>query len=142
MSLIGCEVKIGVEFMEKVLVGITAQTNSRRLIDKGTEVSKEKKAELHILHVQKGDNIFFNEEAPRLLQELYQYGSERGGQIHALCGENVGQIIIDFIKENDITSMVVGERPKDIVISKEKDLLEKIKATVKDIEIIVLKREE
>ncbi len=128
--------------MEKVLVGITAQTNSKRLIDKGTEVSKEKNAELHILHVQKGDNIFFNEDAPKLLQRLYQYGSEHGGQIHALCGEDVGQVIIDFIKENEITCIVVGERPKDIVIPKENDLLEKIKEIAESIEIVVLKREE
>lgn len=100
--------------MEKVLVCITAQSNSRRLIDKGAEVCDECGGELHILHVQKGDNIFDNEDTPRLLSELFEYGSVQGGMIHALCGEDVPACIGAFIAEQEITRLVLGAPPANL----------------------------
>ena len=127
--------------MENILVCITAQTNSKRLIDRGAGLAEQRNGKLHILHVQKGDNIFFNEDAPRLLQELYAYGCEHGGEIHALCGDDVGNIIIDFIEKMKINCIVLGEKPKDLNIPKEKDLLERIGKTFEEIEIVILKKE-
>lgn len=127
--------------VEKILVGITVQNNSRRLIKKGAEVAKEKNGQLHILNVQKGNNIFMNSYTPELLQELYQYGSELGGETHAICGENVCEAIIDFVKKSNVTVMVLGERPKSIKVDKDNDIIEKIKLEIPDIEVIILERE-
>lgn len=127
--------------VEKILVGITVQNNSRRLIKKGAEVAKEKNGQLHILNVQKGNNIFMNSYTPQLLQELYQYGSELGGETHAICGENVCETIINFVKKTNVTVMVLGERPQNIKVDKDNDIIEIIKSELPSIEVIILERE-
>ncbi|MDR1642371.1 MAG: hypothetical protein LBT59_21995 [Clostridiales bacterium] len=99
--------------MKKVLVCITPQSNSRRLIDKGEEISLALGGELHILHVKQGNSIFDTEESSQLLEELFSYGSERGGLVHASCGGNVLKTIRRFIREERITNLVLGEPPAD-----------------------------
>ncbi len=102
------------EDMEKVLVCITAQSNSRRLIDEGAGLCEASGGELHILHVQKGHNIFENEDTPRLLSELFEYGSTRGGMIHAICSEDVPESIGRFIADTHITRLVLGAPPEGL----------------------------
>lgn len=126
---------------EKILVGITAQNNSRRLIKKGFEVANAKNGQLHILHVQKGSNIFVNADTSQLLQELYQYGSELGGETHAICGDDICEAIIEFIKKASITRMVLGERIENFKIDNDNHIVNTIKETFPDIEIIILERE-
>lgn len=126
--------------VERVLVCITVQANSKRLIKKGAEIAKEKSGQLHILHIQKGNNIFINTESAELLQELYKYGSELGGEIHALCGEDVCEIMLDFSKKMEVTSIVLGEGPKCNELNSENNIINKIKRDIPSINIIVLER--
>ncbi len=102
--------------MEKVLVCITPQQNSKRLIDKGYEIAKEKNGRLDIVCVEKGTNIFMTQESSLLLQELFDYGSEYGGTIHGLCGDDIARTIIDFIEKNKITTVVMGASAVDGLI--------------------------
>ncbi|MPM49129.1 hypothetical protein SDC9_95857 [bioreactor metagenome] len=46
--------------IERILVCITAQCNSKRLINEGAKVADQVNGELHIIHVQRGDSIFNN----------------------------------------------------------------------------------
>lgn len=98
---------------EKVVICITAQSNSKRLIDYGAEVAKKCGGEFHILHVQKGDNIFNNHETLRLLQQLMVYGSHRGGIVHAFCDQDVAASIGAFVQAEGITKVVMGEQPQN-----------------------------
>lgn len=125
--------------VQKILVCITVQANSKRLIKKGAEIAKQKSGQLHILHVQKGNNIFINLDASELLQQLYEYASELGGETHAICGEDVGEAILNFIKALNITTIILGESNK--TVNNNNDIITKIKLFVPDIEIIVLERE-
>lgn len=99
---------------EKILVCITAQSNSKRLIDKGAQVADKRNGELHILNVQKGNNIFHNEDTPRLLEELFNYGTEKGAMVHAYCDDNIPESIALFIQKEKITRLVLGQPPKDL----------------------------
>jgi K+-sensing histidine kinase KdpD len=105
--------------MKKVLVCITAQTNGQRLIDRGHEIVSATGGELHILHVKQGNSIFDTEESSKMLEWLFNYGSERGGAVHALCGQNVLKTIRHFIREEGITNIVLGASPSDSGISGE-----------------------
>lgn len=96
---------------EKILVCITAQSNSKRLINEGAKLADELNGELHILNVQKGSSIFNNNETPVLLQNLFIYGTEKGGMIHAFCDENIPKSISEFVLKEKITYMVLGEPP-------------------------------
>ncbi len=125
---------------KKVLVCITPQSNSVRLIQKGHEIATTIGAELHILHVEKGDSILVNSDSTALLQHLFDYGSELNGIVHGLCGEDVVETIIAFIKSEGITNVLLGEPPKDTAI-KPIDVKAKLTAEMPYLHIAELTRE-
>ncbi|NLK36914.1 MAG: hypothetical protein GX299_02375 [Epulopiscium sp.] len=132
---------------EKVVVCITPQSNSRRLIDKGAQIAQEHGGQLHILHVQKGNTIFQNQEALKWLEQLFIYGSEMGGMVHALCDEEIPSCIARFVKEEGVTKVVLGEVPKPLkkesAKSKKEPLFNRIlNALPKEAQIIIVEREE
>jgi len=94
---------------KKVLVCITPQSNSKRLIKRGAEVAAIDFGELHIVHVERGKNIFATGGTAELLQELFDYAAEFGGIVHGLCGENITATIVKFSREEMITHLVLGE---------------------------------
>ena len=99
---------------EKVLVGITIQENSRRLIAEGHRLAQELHAPLHILHIRKGETIFDHPETSQLLEDLFSYGGELGGEVHFLCSNHVSQTFTSFVKKNHITHLVIGESPANL----------------------------
>jgi K+-sensing histidine kinase KdpD len=125
---------------KKVLVCVTAQKNSKRLIDKGREIAVDKRAQLHILNVVIGKNMFTTESETELIQLLFNYASEFGGVVHALCGEDVYEIIKSFIKEEMVTNIVVGAPPREIR-EKGGSFTDRIGADFPYIDIFVLDRE-
>lgn len=100
---------------ENIVVCITAQSSSQRLIDYGTEIAREYHGSLHILHVQKGDSIFQNGETLKLLTKLLAYGDRCGGIIHVMCDEDVPKCISQFVKDENITKLIMGELPKTVI---------------------------
>jgi K+-sensing histidine kinase KdpD len=63
--------------------------------------------------VEKGSNLFTRSDTSVTLQELFDYGSELGGVVHAVCGEDIPQTIYEFVREEKITGIVLGEPPED-----------------------------
>jgi len=123
------------------LVCITPQGNSSRLIDKGFELARSFApgvAEVHILYVQRGDDVFGPGGTPELLQSLFDYGAERGGVIHAVCGNDAAAEIIAFIRAESITRAVLGEPPKDAAAPD--GVIGRIKRKLPWMEIVVLER--
>lgn len=131
--------------IDRILVCITAQGNSKRLINSGAELADKTDGELHILHVQLGNNIFNNEDTPRLLEELFDFGSQKGGMIHCYCDEDVAKCIGRFSEETGITKVVFGQPPieaeleKDVVLNNLKHLLRFVPNWV---DLIIVPREE
>ena len=121
----------------KVLVGITIQENSRRLIDEGVKLSQSLNAPLHILHIRKGETIFDHAESSALLEDLFAYGGERGGEVHFLCGKHVSKTFTNFVKENGFTHLVIGEAPSHLVM-KSPSVYDKITKELQNVEIIAL----
>ena len=123
--------------MNKVLVCITPQSNSHRLIDRGHEAAQKTNGALHILHVEKGNDIFISNDTSKLLQELFNYGSGLGGIVHGLCGENIVNTIMQFIKDEKITHIVLGESPENV---KPLDIDAILRTEIPHLEIIILRR--
>ncbi len=96
---------------KKVLVCVTPQSNCRRLIDSGHEISLETEGEMHILHILHGNNVF--SEGVGLLEELFDYGSKLGGTTHGICGSDIPKTLISFIKKHKITHIVLGYPGED-----------------------------
>lgn len=126
---------------EKVLVGITIQENSRRLIDEGYKISQELHAPFHILHIRKGETIFDHPDSGQLLEDLFAYGGELGGEIHFLCSNHVSQTFAHFVKKNHFTHLIIGESPANLSL-KAPSVHDKLTDQLKDVNITVLSRED
>lgn len=97
--------------IEKILVLVTAQKSSLRLIEYGFAAAQGCGGELHILHVQKGDRVFESNDSLKMLQNLVDYGCRRGGIIHLSCEDNVADCIGQFAQKEGITQVVMGRPP-------------------------------
>jgi K+-sensing histidine kinase KdpD len=126
---------------EKVLVCITIQKNSKRLIDMGAQVAKENNADLHILHVEKGMSIFDNPESIELLQNLFEYGKNLGGEVHFVSDEQVSKRIVAFIHDMGITQLVLGQTMRSRLHKMlRKDIYNCITSETRDVEVLILER--
>lgn len=128
---------------EKILVCITIQHNSKRLIRKGYELAKEIGGELHILHIAKGESIFTESKNGSLLDILFKYASTLGAEIHVECNPDVTKCIASFIKKHSMTCIVLGNTLKNalqtfLVTSIEKSL----ESQLSDVKIVVLERDQ
>lgn len=126
--------------MNKVLVCITIQQNSKRLIEKGYEIAQKINGELHVIHIRKGETIFESPESSQLFEELFAYGSELGGQVHFLCSTDIPLTINDFIVHNAITHLVIGKPPVNMN-AQEPNVFEKLIQLPKTVELCVLDRD-
>ena len=126
----------------KVLVGITIQENSRRLISEGAHIAQSLDAPLDILHIRKGETIFDTPDSSELLSSLFAYGSTLGGEVHFLSSNHVTKTITDFIKVNNITHLVIGESPNGDSLSVTSTVYNKLKVSLGEITLIVLPRED
>jgi len=125
--------------VQKVLVCITPQSNSTRLIDRAAALAEARGGELHILHIEKGRNLFLTAETPVLLQKLFAYGSERGGVVHGLCDEDVTACIKAFIQTNQITCVVLGEPAANAVGVP--TIIQQVQEALPQVEMVMLNRE-
>lgn len=127
----------GGTLMNKVLVCITIQENSKRLMQKGFELTQTLGGELHILHIRQGDTIFETPNSSHLFEELFVYGSELGGQVHFLCSSNITNTISGFIQDNAISHLIIGKAPTEFthasnIAGELEDILEHIKVITID----------
>ena len=127
---------------EKILVCITIQHNSKRLIQRGYEIANEMGGELHILHVAKGESIVTEPESGPLLQDLFEYASELGGEVHFGCSPNVIKYLASFIQDNGITGIVLGETLRNALYSFfSQNIQTVLESRIPEVEVFVLERD-
>jgi len=127
---------------EKVLVCITIQHNSKRLIKRGYEMANELGGELHILHIAKGESIFTESKDGSLLDELFKYASELGAEVHFECSNDVTKYIASFIKDHAITCIVLGETLRNALRKLlSKNIETSLESKIPDVQIVVLERD-
>ena len=127
---------------EKVLVCITIQHNSKRLIKKGYEMAREINGELHILHIAKGDSIFTEAKNGSLLDGLFKYASQLGGEVHFECSNDVTQYIASFINDHHITCLVLGETLRNSLQKLfSKTIESSLESRISNLRIVVLERD-
>lgn len=127
--------------IERILVCITIQENSKRLIDKGSELAAETHGELHILHVEQGTSIFENEKSVVLLEELFEHGKRLGGEVHFVSSELVPEKIVACIRELEISQVVMGQSDCNVfhkILGK--DIYSSVLNETQGIEVMVIDR--
>ena len=126
--------------IKKVLVCITPQSNSKRLIERGNTIASAESAELHVLHVARGRNILESDGSMQLLQQLFDYATGFGGIVHGVSGENITTTITKFIRDEMITHLVLGEHSEDYRAQAD-DITVLISSKLPYIQIHILERE-
>lgn len=127
---------------EKILVCITIQHNSKRLIKKGYEMAREIGGELHILHIAKGDSIFTEPKNNSLLDDLFKYASELGAMVHFECSNDITKYIASFIKDHAISCIVLGETLRNALHKLlSKNIETSLESRIPHVRIVVLGRD-
>lgn len=98
---------------QKILVLITAQQRALKLIDYGFSLANINRAQLHILHVQKGNSVFDDNDSLKKLQDAVNHGANLGASVHIDCENDVSKYIGEFVKREKITHVVMGESIKE-----------------------------
>ncbi|TCT13076.1 hypothetical protein EDC18_10939 [Natranaerovirga pectinivora] len=126
---------------KKVLVCITIQENSLRLIKEGSSLASSQDAEFHILHVEKGMSIFDQEGSVSVLEKLFELGKELGGEIHFISDQDVVGRIVKMTRDLEITHLIIGQTMENKVKRLlKKDMNNRLVTSLDNIEIVVMDR--
>ena len=91
--------------IKKVAVCVTKQKTCERLIKRGSKIAG-KNGELYVLHVTAKELATVNCD---VIQHLFDVSKKYGAQMSIMHSNNVFEAINDFIHENDINKIVLGE---------------------------------
>lgn len=96
--------------MKNVMVCVTQQKTCERLIKFGHEFLGTDKGELFIIHVAHYQfNFLGNSKEGEALEYLYEKALEYGANLTVVRSNDVLDTLIDLVKKNKITHIVLGE---------------------------------
>lgn len=125
----------------RILICVTPQKNSFRLIKKGSSFAKEFEAELFVIYVQKNLDLSQDSKTAKLLDELYDLTTEENGTMHVEVSADIPGTIARFIKENSITHVLLGETmASKIEKLLKKDVISRITSKAEGVQFLVLER--
>jgi K+-sensing histidine kinase KdpD len=127
----------------KVLVCVTPQRNSFRLINKGSSFAKEFDAKLFVIYVQNKLDLAPDKGTAELINELFTITSEENGSMHIEVSDDIPTAIVNFINENGITHVMLGETmATKIERLLKKDIISRITSKTESVEFLILERSE
>ena len=125
----------------RILVCVTPQKNSFRLIKKGSSFAKEFEAELFVIYVQRNLDLSTDSMTAKLLDELYDLTTEENGTMHVEVDADIPGTIARFIKENSITHVLLGETmASKIEKILKKDVISRITSKTEGVQFLILER--
>jgi K+-sensing histidine kinase KdpD len=99
---------------KKVMVCVTQQKTCERLIKRGAALRDELDGELFIIHVAlEGLNFLGNSQEGEALEYLFGISKSAGADLTVLRSDNIVKTIVQFARENRITSIILGEPPDE-----------------------------
>ena len=111
---------------KSVLVCVTQQKTSERLIQKGVELAREEGSSLNVIHVvNENDRFLYGLSDGDALEYLFEITKEVGANLVVKRSKDVVKTIIDFAEEINCTHIVLGssKNPTSNFISKLKKKL-------------------
>lgn len=121
---------------KNILVCVTQQRTCERLIKKADKLKQESDASLYVIHVLKNEwNILDNVKEGEALEYLFGISKSVGANLTVLRSDLIVNAIADFIRENKIDCIVMGESRKD---HKENHFYNELKKRFENIEILVV----
>ncbi len=118
---------------DTVLVCVTGQQSSQRLIHQGAALAQELSATLLVLSVSgSGVNLLSNPQVSQALNDLYRLSVEVGAEMTMLHHTDAHRAICDFARERSVTHLVLGQGP-----SGENPFITRLKASLPQVAFFV-----
>lgn len=100
--------------LRNILVCVTQQKTCERLIRKAAELRDELKGSLFVIHVAKNDwNFLDNIKESEALEYLFVISKSVGANLTVLRADEIAETIANFVKENKISFVIMGESTDD-----------------------------
>lgn len=93
----------------RIMVCITPQKSSRRLVERGAQRAKETNGEFCVVYVNKNSDISQDLKENEVLLELFDMAQKLGGRVSILVGKKISKTLAEFARENNITEIIVGK---------------------------------
>ena len=120
----------------KIMVCVTRQKTCERLIAIGYKAALKTNAELHVVHVAKsGTNFLNNPHEGEALDYLFQISKKSGAEMSVLRSDHVVNTITEFVKDNKISVLILGESPD---LQNENSIIRQLKNNLPEVEIRVI----
>lgn len=121
---------------KNILVCVTQQKTCERLIRKAAELAKTGRSELYVIHVAKNDwNFLDNIKEGEALEYLFGISKSVGANLSVLKSDNIVKTISDYVKENKIDCLIMGESPED---HKENNFYQELRVLLNNIDIKII----
>lgn len=103
----------GMENSYRIMICVTRQKTCERLIQKGLELISGTGGELYVVHaIKTGENYLGNPNEAEALEYLFRVSKEAGAEMNVLRTKNVLKTLVDFAKEQRITTLILGPTPE------------------------------
>lgn len=100
---------------KNILVCVTQQKTSERLINEANELLKNYKGKLHVINVVKNDVNFLDsktESESEALEYLFSISKSIGANLAVLKSDDIPGAIAQYADENHINCIFLGRSPK------------------------------
>lgn len=125
----------------KVLVCVTPQRNSFRLIKKGASFAKEFDAELFVLYVQNDLDLTKDKRTAELIDELFDLTSQQNGAMYIEVSDKISNSIVEFINNKKITHVMLGQTmATKIEKILKKDVISRVTSKAEGVQFLILER--
>lgn len=99
--------------LNRIMICVTRQRTCERLIQKGQEFVSGTDGELYVVHaIKTGENYLGNPNETEALEYLFRVSKEAGAEMNVLRTKNVIKTLVNFAKEQRITTMILGPTPE------------------------------
>lgn len=120
-----------------ILACVTQQKTCEKLIRRAALLRNKLKGNLFVIHVAKNEwNFLDNKKEGEALEYLFGISKSVGANLYVLKSDNIVKTISDFVKDNSINYLIMGESLNDHKENKFYDDLRKILDNKVEIQVI------
>lgn len=97
---------------EKILVCIDTDPLSLSLIRSGKRLAEAYQGKLCVAYVERPADNYMNKRDTENLSRALRLAEELDAEVHKIAGSDIASEIVRFARNNNITQMIVGKRPR------------------------------
>jgi two-component system sensor histidine kinase KdpD len=94
---------------ERILVAISSSPISQRLLRTACRLAQQTHADWYAIHIETAQQSPMDEQNQTRLNETMWLAESLGANVMSITGQSVGDEILRFARENNITKIIVGQ---------------------------------